>query len=60
MNPPGTRIIAHDKPDSQPSWVPHGQPGWDLGPAMEDYRCHRDYIDRTRATSISDTVEFPA
>ena len=30
--PPGTRIITPNKPYARPSWSPHGQPGWYLGP----------------------------
>ena len=60
MATPGTRIFTHNKPDKWPSWAPHVQPGWYLGPEMEHYRCHEVYIDKTRETRISDTVHFLA
>jgi hypothetical protein len=36
--PPGTRIIAHEKPDKRASWDPHGLDGYYLGPALDHYR----------------------
>jgi len=56
--PPGTKIISHDKPKDRATWAPHGEVGWYMGPAMEHYRCHRVYITKTRATRVSDTVDF--
>lgn len=58
MAPPGTRIIAHDKPNTRPSWAPHGSHGWYLGPAMNHYRCYRVFIEKTASERISDTVQF--
>jgi hypothetical protein len=37
MAPPGTRIIAHEKPSRRRTWAPHGQYGWYIGPALEHY-----------------------
>ena len=48
MAPPGTRIIAHKKPDQWASWAPHGVDGWYLGPALDHYRCYRVHITETR------------
>ena len=59
MAPHGTRIIAPDKPDARNLWAPHGKPGCYLGPAMENYHFHQVYINKTRATWISDTVKPP-
>jgi hypothetical protein len=36
--PPGTRIIAHEKPDQRAPWDPHGLDGYYLGPALDHYR----------------------
>ena len=58
MAPPGDIIISHNKPYAWPSWSPHGQPEWYLEPAMKYYSFHKVYIDKTRATPISDTMEF--
>ena len=58
MAPPGTRIIAHEKPDQRASWDPHGVDGFYLGPALDHYRCYQVYITKTRGTRVVDTVEF--
>jgi hypothetical protein len=58
MAPPGTRVIAHEKPQQRASWDPHGVDGWYLGPAPDHYRCYRVHINKTKADRIVDTVEF--
>jgi hypothetical protein len=40
LGPPGTRVLAHEKPDARTTWSPHTLDGWYVGPAMESYRCH--------------------
>ena len=56
--PPGTRVLAHEKPAQRASWAPHGIEGWYIGPAMEHYRCWTIYIPKTNAVGITDTVTF--
>jgi hypothetical protein len=58
MAPPGTRVVAHEKPQQRAIWDPHGVDGWYLGPAPDHYRCYRVYINKTKADRIVDTVEF--
>jgi hypothetical protein len=55
MAPPGTRIIAHEKPKQRASSDPHGVDGWYLGPATDDYLCYRVYINNKKSDSILDT-----
>jgi hypothetical protein len=38
LAPPGSRIIAHKKPDQRASWDPHGLDGYYLGTALDHYR----------------------
>jgi hypothetical protein len=52
MAPPGTRIIAHETPGRRRTWAPHGQDGWYIGPALENYRCYTVYITKTRSNRI--------
>jgi hypothetical protein len=59
LAPPGTRIIAHEKPDQRASWDPHGLDGYYLGPALEHYRFYQVHITKTKGARIVDTVEFP-
>jgi hypothetical protein len=58
MAPPGTRVIAHKKPQQRASLDPHGVDGWYLGPAPDHYRCYRVNINKTNVDRIVDTVEF--
>ena len=58
MAPPGTRVIAHEKPTQRRTWDPHGADGWYLGPAQEHYRCYKIYITKTGGERICDTVSF--
>jgi hypothetical protein len=58
LAPPGTHIIAHEKPDQRASCNPHGVDGYYLGPALDHYRCYQVHITKTKGTRIVDTVEF--
>ena len=37
--PPGTKVLAHDKPSKRATWGPNGEEGWTIGPSPEHYRC---------------------
>jgi hypothetical protein len=56
--PPGSKIIAHEKPGKRRTWAPHGQHGYSLGPAMHHYRCQNVYISTTASERIVDTLGF--
>jgi hypothetical protein len=56
--PPGTRIIAHEKPYQWTSWDPHGLDGYYLGPALDHYCCYQVHITKKKGTCIVDMVEF--
>jgi hypothetical protein len=58
MAPPGTRIIAHETPGKRKTWDLHGQDGWNIGPALEHYRCYTVYITKTRSSRVVETVKF--
>jgi hypothetical protein len=58
FSPPGCNIIAHEKPPQRRTWVPHGQTGYSLGPAIHHYRCQNVYITSTAIERIVDTLEF--
>jgi len=61
LGPPGTKVIAHEKPVQRGTWSPHGVEGWYVGPAMEHYRNFIVYIPSTRTTRIADTLAwFPS
>jgi len=56
--PPGTRVLAHVKPDARSSWAPHGLEGWYVGPAWAYYRCYTVWVTKTRAARICDTITW--
>jgi hypothetical protein len=58
MAPPGTRVIAHEKPYQRVSWDPHRVDGDYLGPALDHYRCYQVHTTKTKGKRIVDTVEF--
>jgi hypothetical protein len=58
FNPPGCKIIAHEKPGKRRTWAPHGQHGYTLGPTMHHYRYQNLYISSTASERIVDTLEF--
>ena len=37
LAPPGTHILAHEKPNEHGTWGPHGAEGWYISPAMDHY-----------------------
>jgi hypothetical protein len=57
--PPGSNIIAHEKPPQRRTWAPHGQPVYSLGPAMNHHRCQNVYITSIASERIADTLNFP-
>jgi hypothetical protein len=58
IGPPGTRVLAHEKPSSRETWSPHSLDGWYIGPALESYRCYNIWIWDTRAVRICDTLTW--
>jgi hypothetical protein len=58
FDPPGCKIIAHEKPGKRRAWAPHGQYGYSLGPATHHYRCQNVYIMTTAIERIVDTLEY--
>jgi hypothetical protein len=58
LAPPGTRVIAHDKPDQGASWDSHGVDGYYVGPVLDHYRCYQVHITKTKGTRIFDAVDF--
>jgi hypothetical protein len=59
LAPPGTRFIAHEKPDQRASWDPHGVDGYYLGPALDHYHCYQVHTKKIKGTRVVDTVDSP-
>jgi hypothetical protein len=47
MAPPGTRVIAHERPKQGATWDTHGLDDLYIGPATEHYRCYKVDINKT-------------
>lgn len=58
MGPPGTAVLAHEKPTARTTWSPHALEGWYVGPALNSYRCYNVWITDARDTRICDTLEW--
>ena len=58
ITPPGIRVLVHIKPENRPTWAPHADEGWYIGPANEHYRCFRVYMTETKAERITDTISW--
>ena len=58
MVPPGTKVVAHLKPDVRSTWSANGEEGWTVGPSMHHYRCIKCYFPITRSERNVDTVTF--
>ena len=58
MAPPGIRVLVHEKPKVRGTWAPHAADGWYTGPALDHYRCYTVYINETRSTRITDTLQW--
>ena len=58
LAPPGTKVVAHVKPDNRQTWELNGEVGYYVGPAMKHYRCVKCYFPQTQTTRVCDTVTF--
>ena len=54
----GCDIIAHKNMGTRHLWDFRGAVGWNVGVALQHYRCHTIVAKSTRAAQVSDTVEF--
>jgi hypothetical protein len=58
LGPMGCRVLIHNKPSTRKSWDQRARDGFSLGPAMDHYRCYTVADKKTKATVVSDTIEF--
>ena len=58
MAPPGTKIVAHIKPNNRGTWELNGEVGCYVGPSMQHYRCVKCYFLRTKKVRDCDAVTF--
>ena len=56
--PPGTKLIAYDKPNKRASWAPNEEECWYIVPSLDHYICVNCYFLRTRVERNVDTVTF--
>ena len=58
LAPPGTKVLAHVRPEDRQSWSAHAMEGFYVGPAMDHYRCYRIYIKQTGQERIVQTLKW--
>ena len=58
LAPPGCKVIAFESKQTRKTFAPHGMQAWYVGPTLENYRCYKVYVSKTRSARIFDTVSF--
>ena len=58
LAPAGKKTIVHDVATERASWAQHGSRGFYIGPALNHFRCYKNFMVKTKAVRISNTVEF--
>eukprot|EP00957_Ditylum_brightwellii_P006635 503447-Ditylum_brightwellii.AAC.1 len=58
LAPPVCDLTVHQTIRQTTSWRLNGIKAWYLGPACEDYRCHKVYIPSTQGERVASTVDF--
>ena len=58
LGPPGTRVLARDKPHQRGTWAPHGQDAYCIGPALDHYRCCQAWTWGSREERVTDTLTW--
>ena len=58
LGPLGCHIIAHENTGTRKLWDFYGAAGWNVGVALQRYRCHTIVAKSTKAVQVSDTVEL--
>ena len=56
--PPGTKVLAHERPEDRKSFAPHAVEGFYTGPAMDHYRCYKIWIKSTGRERIVNTIKW--
>ena len=56
MGPMGCRLLIHSNPDKQKTWDFRARNCYNIGLALEHYRCYRAIDANTKAKLVSDTV----
>ena len=58
MEPPGCKLIVHERPVKLGSWALHGLSRYYILPVMNGYRTYKLYIPKNRVEWSTDMVEF--
>ena len=58
MAPPGTKVVAHIKPDNRGTWELNGEVGWYVEPTLQHCCCVKCYFSMTKTVRDCDTVTF--
>jgi hypothetical protein len=56
--PPGIKVLIHEAPEQRGTWSDHAVEGWYVGPALDHYRLHTVYVDKTRSERTAGTLTW--
>ena len=56
LEPPGTNVFVHSKPNERASWEYHGKEGYYGGLAKQHYRCITYWMSQSHKIRITDTA----
>ena len=56
--PCGMKTIVHNMTSERASWADHGSRGFNIGPAMNHFRCYKNLMVTSKSVQVSNTVEF--
>ena len=58
LGPLGCKVISQKKTDTRNSWDFRGEPAWNIGVSLKNYRCKNIIAKGTRAKRVSGKLEF--
>ena len=56
LDPPGTRVLVHEKSHQRGTWAPHGKDAWYVVPSFEHYQSYKVWAWETRREHDTDTA----
>ena len=60
LDPLGTKVLVHLKPEQRTSFVAHGIDAWYVRPSLNYYRCYNCWMPETSGTRDTYNVDlFP-
>ena len=58
LGPPGAHVMILDRANERPTWNPHGELGFYIGPHLNHQKCFEVLVTKTNRTRISDSLSW--